>query len=114
MHDLGEKKIGVRILADPIPINTADEGMGRIAFLPLALFAEMERTFTAERAAHARAVTEAKARHIGRLTAWPGDKSDYARLLRNQGNSRPPPALTHPARCPECVPQPRVSSRYRS
>ena len=27
--------------------------MGRIAFLLLALFAEMERTFTAERAAHA-------------------------------------------------------------
>ena len=27
--------------------------MGRIAFLLLALFAEMERTFTADRAAHA-------------------------------------------------------------
>ena len=33
--------------------------MGRIAFLLLALFAEMERTFTAERAAHARSVAEA-------------------------------------------------------
>jgi hypothetical protein len=37
----------VRSLADPLAINTADEGMGRIAFLLLALFAEMERTFTA-------------------------------------------------------------------
>jgi DNA invertase Pin-like site-specific DNA recombinase len=85
VHDLGEKGIGVRTLADPIPINTADEGMARIAFLLLALFAEMERTFTAERAA--RAVAEAKGRHIGRPTAWPDDKIDYARLLREQGNS---------------------------
>ncbi|MEV3927521.1 recombinase family protein [Actinomadura coerulea] len=33
VHDLAEKGIGVRSLADPLPINTADEGMGRIAFL---------------------------------------------------------------------------------
>ena len=87
VHDLNEKKIGVRTLADPIPINTADEGMARIAFLLLALFAEMERTFTAERAAHARTVAEANGRHIGRPAAWPDDKIDYARLLRAQGKS---------------------------
>ena len=69
VHDLAERGIGVRSLADPLPINTADEGMGRIAFLLLALFAEMERTFTAERAAHARAVAEAANRRIGR--PWP-------------------------------------------
>ncbi len=56
VHDLATRGIGVRSLANPLPISTADEGMGRIAFLLLALFAEMERTFTAERAAHARAV----------------------------------------------------------
>ncbi len=39
--------------------------MGRIAFLLLAPFAEMERTFTAERAAHARAVAEAGGGRIG-------------------------------------------------
>lgn len=87
VHDLSEKKIGVRTLADPIPINTTDEGMGRIAFLLLALFAEMERTFTAERAAHARTVAETQGRRIGRPTAWPDDKIDYARLLREQGKS---------------------------
>jgi hypothetical protein len=38
VHDLAERGIGVRSLADPLPINTADEGMGRIAFLLLALF----------------------------------------------------------------------------
>ncbi|MCX4792061.1 recombinase family protein [Streptomyces sp. NBC_01221] len=72
-------------LADPLPINTADEGMGRIAFLLLALFAEMERSFTAERAAHARAVAEAAGRRIGRPVAHPSDKIEYARLLKGQG-----------------------------
>jgi DNA invertase Pin-like site-specific DNA recombinase len=87
VHDLAEKRIGVRSLADPLPINTADEGMGRIAFLLLALFAEMERTFTAERAANARSVAEAKGRHVGRPVAHPADKIEYARLLKAQGAS---------------------------
>ena len=87
VHDLAEKGVGVRSLADPLPINTADEGMGRIAFLLLALFAEMERTFTAERAANARAVAEAKGRHVGRPIAHPTDKIEYARLLKASGES---------------------------
>ena len=45
------------------------------------------RTFTAERAAHARVVAEAKGCRIGRPAAWPDDKVDYARLLREQGKS---------------------------
>lgn len=69
------------------PINTADEGMARIAFLLLALFAEMERTFSAERAAHARTVAQAAGRQIGRPLAHPEDKIEYARLLKAQGNS---------------------------
>ena len=77
----------MRSLADPLPINTADEGMGRVAFLLLALFAEMERTFTAERAAHARAVAEAAGRRVGRPVAHPDDKIEYARLLKAQGVS---------------------------
>ncbi|GAB2826181.1 recombinase family protein [Streptomyces chlorus] len=87
VHDLNEKQIGVRSLADPLPINTADEGMARIAFLLLALFAEMERTFTAERAAHARAVAEAAGRRIGRPVAHPAEKIEYAKLLKQQGGS---------------------------
>jgi DNA invertase Pin-like site-specific DNA recombinase len=61
--------------------------MGRVAFLLLALFAEMERTFTAERAAHARAIAEARNRCIGRPLAHSADKVEYARLLRAQGRS---------------------------
>jgi DNA invertase Pin-like site-specific DNA recombinase len=87
VHDLNDQQIGVRSLADPLPIDTADEGMGHIAFLLLARFAEMERTFTAERAAHARAVAEAAGRRIGRPVAHPADKIEYARLLKGQGAS---------------------------
>ena len=87
VHDLSARGVGVRSIADPLPINTADEGMGRIAFLLLALFAEMERTFTAERAAHARSVAEANGRQVGRPLAHPADKIEYARLLRDQGKS---------------------------
>jgi hypothetical protein len=61
--------------------------MGRIAFLLLALFAEMERTFTAERAAHARVVAQAAGRHVGRPIAHPADKIEYARLLKTGGAS---------------------------
>lgn len=87
VHELAERDIGVRSLVDPLPINTSDQGMGRIAFLLLALFAEMERTFTAERAAHARSVAEASGRHVGRPIAHTADRIDYARLLREQGDS---------------------------
>lgn len=73
------------LLADPLPISTTDDGMGRIAFLLLAPFAEMERTYTAERAAHARA--EAASRHVGRPVAHPADKLEYVRLLKAQGHT---------------------------
>ncbi len=87
VHDMAERGIGVRSLADPLPINTAEEGMGRIAFLLLALFAEMERTYTAERAAHARGVAEAAGRHVGRPLAHAADKIEHARLLQAQGHT---------------------------
>jgi DNA invertase Pin-like site-specific DNA recombinase len=61
--------------------------MDRIAFLLLALFAEMERTFTAERAAHARAVAEAAGRRIDRAVAHSADKIEYARLLKARGHT---------------------------
>ena len=87
VQDLAGRGIGVQSLADPPPINTADEGPGRIAFLLLALFAGMERTFTAERAAHARADAEVRNRRIGRPLAHAADKIEYARLLRGQGQT---------------------------
>lgn len=47
----------------------------------------MKRTFTAERAAHARVVAESAGRQIGRPIAHPDDKIEYVRLLRLQGQS---------------------------
>jgi DNA invertase Pin-like site-specific DNA recombinase len=114
VHDLSEKKIGVRTLADPIPINTADEGMGRIAFLLLALFAEMERTFTAERAAHARAVAETKGRHIGRPTAWPTTRSTTPDCSANKERASaksPPRPASRRHRCTATSRPPRTSRR---
>jgi len=61
--------------------------MGHIAFLLIALFAEMERTYANERAAHARAVAEAKGRHIGRPVAAAPETIEYAKLLKAQGCS---------------------------
>ncbi|MGW4773873.1 hypothetical protein ACWEO2_38285 [Nocardia sp. NPDC004278] len=82
--------------------------MARIAFLLLALFAEMERTCTAERTA--RAVAESKGRHIGRPTTWPDDKIDYARLLREQGTPSAK-SRARPASIDITAPLPHASDR---
>jgi len=68
IHDLDERGIAQRNLADPITVDTTDpeDSMGRLAVLLLAMFAQMERTYSAERAAHARAVATAQGRRIGR------------------------------------------------
>ncbi|MEU8371199.1 recombinase family protein [Micromonospora tulbaghiae] len=87
VHDLNERGVGVRSLADPMPIDTNATGMGRIGFLLLALIAEMERVFTAERAAHARAVAQAQGRNIGRPMAHSAAQIEHARLLRERGDS---------------------------
>ena len=100
VHNLAGRGVGIRSLADPLPINTADDGMGRIAFLLLALFAEMERTFTAERAAHARSVAEANGRQVGRpshtrptRSSTPGCSTARARAT---ARSAPRPASRRP------------------
>ena len=89
--------------------------MAQLAVVLLALFARMERTYTIERAAHARAVAVAKGRRVGRPVLVDPDKLAYAAHLRQQGHtiaeivaktgiartslyrhlpSRPPPAVT--------------------
>jgi len=51
----------------------------------LALFAQMERTYSLERAAGARAAATAKERRIGRPTVVDPDKLAYAAHLRDSG-----------------------------
>ncbi len=56
IHELAERGVGVRNLADPIKVDSSNpaDPMAQLAVVLLALFGQMERTYTLERAAHAR------------------------------------------------------------
>lgn len=67
VHDLSQRGVQLRTLHDPLPIDTADtSAMAQISTAMLALFSEVERVFSQERAAHARSVREAKGVPAGR------------------------------------------------
>ena len=87
VHELKERGVGIRTLADPLRIDTSnpDGPMAQLAVVMLALFAEMERTYAAERASHARAVATAHGRHTGRPSAVDPDKLEHALMLRDKG-----------------------------
>lgn len=89
IHDLTERGVGVRNLADPIRIDSANpnDPMAQLAVVLLGLFGQMERTYTLERAAHARAVAASKGRRIGRPMVIDQDKLAYAVHLRDAGHS---------------------------
>ena len=90
IHELSERGIGVRNLADPIRVDSSrpDDPMAQLAVVLLALFAQMERTYMMERAAHARAVAAAKGRRVGRPVLVDQDKlTTYAAHLRDQGDT---------------------------
>ncbi len=61
--------------------------MAQLAVVLLALFRQMERTYTLERAAHARAVATAKGRRVGRPVTVDPAKLDYAAHLRTAGHT---------------------------
>ena len=89
VHELKERGVGIRTLADPLAIDTSepDSPMSQLAFVMLALFGQMERTYAAERAAHARAVATANGRRTGRPSVVDADKLEHAALLRASGSS---------------------------
>lgn len=89
IHELSERGIGIRNLADPIKIDSTnpDDPMSQLAVVLLALFGQMERTYTLERAAHARAVATAKGRRVGRPSVVDPDKLAYAIHLRDTGHT---------------------------
>ena len=84
IHELSERGVGVRNLADPIKVDSSnpEDPMAQLAVVLLALFGQMERTYTMERAAHARAVATAKGRRVGRPVLVDAAKVDYAAHLR--------------------------------
>lgn len=89
IYDLGERGVGVRNLADPIRVDSSNpsDPMAQLAVVLLALFGQMERTYTMERAAHARAVATAKGRRVGRPSVVDPDKLAYAAHLREAGHT---------------------------
>ncbi|WP_454700066.1 recombinase family protein [Arthrobacter humicola] len=88
IHDLAGRGVGVRNLADPIRVDSAnpEDPMSQLAVVMLALFGQMERTYAIERAAHARAVAVAKGKRIGRPSVIDPAKLAYAAHLRDQEN----------------------------
>jgi DNA invertase Pin-like site-specific DNA recombinase len=80
---------GIRTLAEPLAIDTSepDGPMSQLAFVILALFGQMERTYAAERAAHATAVATANGRRNGRPSAVQPDALEHAALLRAGGST---------------------------
>ncbi len=86
IHELTERGVGVRNLADPIKVDSAD-AMGQLAAMLLALFAQTERTYTGERAAHARAVAAAHGRQVGRPSLLDPAVLAYAVHLRDAGHT---------------------------
>jgi DNA invertase Pin-like site-specific DNA recombinase len=89
IHDLAQRGVGVRNLADPIRVDSSrpDDPMAQLAVVLLALFAQMERTYALERAAHARAVAAAKGRPVGRPSVVDADRLAYATHLRDAGHT---------------------------
>jgi len=88
IHELAGRGVGVRNLADPIRVDSAnpEDPMSQLAVVMLALFGQMERTYAIERAAHARAVAAAKGKRVGRPSVIDPAKLVYAAHLRDQGN----------------------------
>jgi DNA invertase Pin-like site-specific DNA recombinase len=89
IHDLSARGVGVRNLADPIRIDSsnADDPMAQLAVVLLALFGQMERTYSLERAAHARAVATSKGRRTGRPVILDPHKLAWAEHLREAGHT---------------------------
>ncbi len=89
IHELAERGVGVRNLADPIRVDSSNpaDPMAQLAVVLLALFGQMERTYTLERADHARAVATAKGRRVGRPVLVDQAQLDYAAHLRAAGHT---------------------------
>jgi DNA invertase Pin-like site-specific DNA recombinase len=91
IHGVRERGIGVRNLADAIRVDSAnpDDPMVQLTVVLLALFAQMERTYTLERAAHARAVATAKGRRAGPPSVVTESQLVHAVQLRRAGHTTP-------------------------
>lgn len=94
VRDLRERGIGIKTLADPIPVDTSEDGgpMAELALILLTLFAQMELTYGRERAAHARRVAAEQGRQVGRPRRLTDEQVRYATHLRD-AEHQPVPAI---------------------
>jgi len=111
IHELSERGVGVRNLADPIRVDSSDpaDPMAQLAVVLLALFGQMERTYTLERAAHTPARWRPpRAGGSARPVVVDPAKLAWAGHLRDTGTpsprSSPPPASRGPACTGTCRP----------
>ena len=121
IHELAERGVGVRNLAGPIRVDSSNpaDPLAQLAVVLLALFGQMERTYTLERAAHARAVATAKgppgsaARHRrpGPAGLRRSSANRRARHRRDSRQDRRSPDQPVPA---PAAPAPRAGHRQRA
>ena len=89
VQELTGRGVGLRSLADPVTVDSADPAdlMGQLMVAVLVLLAQMERTYTAERAAHARAVASRLGRQVGRPSLLDPAALALAVQLRDRGHT---------------------------
>ncbi len=89
VQELTGRGVGLRSLADPVTVDSADPAapMGQLMVAVLVLLAQMERTYIAERAAHARAVASRLGRQVGRPSLLDPAALVLAVQLRDRGHT---------------------------
>jgi DNA invertase Pin-like site-specific DNA recombinase len=89
VQELTGRGVGVRSLADPVSVDSADPAapVGQLMVAVLVLLAQMERTYTAERAAHARAVASRLGNQVGRPSLLDPARLALAVQLRERGHT---------------------------
>jgi hypothetical protein len=117
IHELSERGVGVRNLADPIRIDSTDPGgpMAQLAVVLLALFAQMERTYassvprTPARWPRPRAAAPG-GRSAWTRTSWPGRRTCATPSRPGRRPRRHPSRAGHAAGTRQ---QPAGSARFR-
>ena len=89
VQELIGRGVGLRSLADPVTVDSADpaDPMGQLMVAVLVLLAHMDCTYTAERAAHARAVASRLGRQVGRPSLLDPATLALAVQLRDRGHT---------------------------
>lgn len=85
VRDLKERRVGIKTLADPMPVDTSEDGgpMAELALILLSLFGQWELTYRRERSAQTRRVAAEQGRQVGRPRHLSDEQVRYATHLRD-------------------------------